>query len=129
MMNNLLKFRAYASGAISTAAGAATSYVTLACEGAASFFAQVLTVSSLSGCTLVFEGRITPSAPWVVLAAYATNGTAKGTAIAVTPALSTLPTNGWVVACQGCAEVRVRATAISGGSLTLGIKVTDATFA
>ncbi len=86
---------------------------------------QVLTAASLGGCTLVFEGRTGVSAPWVILSALATNGTAKGTVIAVTPTLAAVPANGWVVSLNGCIQFRVRVTAISAGSIGLAIRLSD----
>jgi hypothetical protein len=111
------------NGASLAAVNAAT---TVDCEGAASALVQVLSATSLTGCTLVFEGRMSGgSTPWIVLNAVATNGTSKTTAIAVTPTLTGVPTNGWIVSLHGCVEFRVRVSAITTGSLTVGIRITD----
>jgi hypothetical protein len=95
------------------------------CDPAGTALVQVLAASALTGCTLTFEGRISETAPWVVLSAYVTNGTAKGTVIAVTPTLTAVPTNGWLISLNGCIQVRARLSAITGGSITLGMRLSD----
>lgn len=86
---------------------------------------QVLSATALTGCTLVFEGRTSPTAPWVRLTAYVTNATAKGTVIAVTPTLTSVPANGWLISLNGCIEFRVLVSAITGGSIGLAIRLSD----
>ena len=96
------------------------------CGGAATAVVQMLAATALAGATLTFEGRIHATAPWVVLAAYPTNGAAKGTAIAVTPTLTGVPTNGWIVSCNGMEQFRVRLSAVTGGNCRVGIRLSEA---
>jgi len=95
------------------------------CDPNGTALVQVLSASSLAGCTLVFEGRIAADAPWIVLAAYATDAASKATVIAVTPTLTGVPSNGWLVSLNGCVQFRVRVSAITGGNLNLGIRLSD----
>jgi hypothetical protein len=99
--------------------------LTIDCDPAGTALFQVLTAASLTGCTLTFEGRTSESAPWIVLAAYVTNATAKGTVIAVTPALSAVPANGWLISTNGCVQVRARVSAVTTGSIGLAVKLSD----
>lgn len=124
-----MSFRAFNLGLAKTPVALTTANQTLQvdCEGTQSVLVQMLTAVGLTGCTLIFEGRIDANAatPWITLSAYATDSTAKGTTIAVTPALSAVPANGWLVSLNGMAQFRVRITAITGGSLTLGCRLSD----
>ncbi len=95
------------------------------CDPNGTALVQVLTASTLAGCTLVFEGRIAEDIPWIVLGAYPTDAAGKSTVIAATPALAGVPSNGWLVSLNGCVQFRVRVSAITGGSLTLGIRLSD----
>lgn len=95
------------------------------CDPAGTALVQVLATAALTGCTLVFEGRTNPTAPWVICSAYVTNATAKGTVIAVTPALTAVPVNGWLISLNGLIQFRVRVSAITGGSITLAVRLSD----
>ena len=112
----------YAESAPLTAVAQA---LTMDCDPSGTALVQVLAAASLTGCTLTFEGRTSPNAPWIVLAAYATNGTAKGTVIAITPTLTAVPANGWLVSTNGCIQVRARVSAITTGSITLAMRLSD----
>lgn len=95
------------------------------CDPSGTALFQVLTADSLTGCTLVFEGRTSPSNPWITLAAYVTNATSKNTVVAITPALSAVPANGWLISTNGCLQIRARVNAITGGSIGLAVKLSD----
>ena len=86
---------------------------------------QVLSATGLTGCTMVFEGRISESAPWVIMAAYVTNATNKATVVAATPVLAAVPANGWLISLNGFIQFRVRVTAITAGSIGVGIRLSD----
>lgn len=92
---------------------------TVECEGAASVTFVVDSVNAANGIVLTFEGQLTNSGPWVVLAAQATNSTNHTTKLAATAAISTLPTFGWIVPVFGYRKVRARVSARTGGSLTM----------
>ena len=97
----------------------------IACDPSGTALVQVLSTASLAGCTLVFEGRLAEDAPWIVLSGYVTDGTAKQTVVAITPTLTAVPANGWLVSLNGVVQFRVRVSAITGGSLHVGIRLSD----
>lgn len=121
-------YRTLALGYVATPAPltAANQTLEIDCDPAGTALVQVLTAASLTGCTLVFEGRTSITAPWITLAAYVTNATAKGTVIAITPALAAVPANGWLVSLNGVIQFRARVSAITGGSIGLAIRLSDA---
>ena len=120
-------YRTLALGYVATPAPltAANQTLQIDCDPAGTALVQVLTAASLTGCTLVFEGRTSEAAPWITLAAYVTNATAKGTVIAITPTLTAVPANGWLVSLNGVIQFRVRVSAITGGSIGLAIRLSD----
>lgn len=82
-------------------------------------------VNAAAGITLVAEGRISPSDPWLTLNLMPTNTTNYATRIAATAAISTLPTFGWWVPVCGYTEFRVRRTAGTAGSVTVKVALSD----
>ena len=54
-----------------------------------------------------------------------TNDLSPGTPIAITPAISTLPTNGWRVDTQGFITVRLRVSAWTAGSVVVESRLSD----
>lgn len=103
--------------------------VTLDSGGAGSFVAQVIATAPAVGGQLTFEGRINDTAPWVVLSAVGSNGTAKATAMAASAAITTVPAYAWFVQCQGMAQVRARASALTSGTMTVAIRITPQSLA
>lgn len=115
----------YARTPPATPLAAANATLQVDCDPAGTALVQLLSASALTGCTLVFEGRMAPDAPWIILAAYVTNAVAKGTVIAVTPALTAVPANGWLISLNGVTQFRVRVNAITAGSCHVGIRLSD----
>jgi hypothetical protein len=115
----------YASAVLS----AVNATVSLDSGGAGSFVAQVTATAPAVGGVLTFEGRINDTAPWVVLSAIVSNGTSKATAIAASAAITTVPVFAWFVQCQGMAQVRARASALTSGSMTVAIRITPQSLA
>lgn len=107
---------------------AVNAFTSLDCEGAATAVVQVLETTGLTGGVLTFEGRISETAPWVVLTAYPTNGTAKTTVLAATAVMAAVPAFGWVVSVNGMVQVRARLSARTAGSLRVGIKLSDVAY-
>ena len=92
---------------------------------AASLVFAVHSVNAASGITLVLEGQISDDGPWVGMSFQASNATAVGTWITVTPAISTLPTNAWHARVAGYSRVRIRTSARTGGSVILATSLSD----
>lgn len=120
------------SFAVATQAPAATTLAanndvtpTLRVGDAASVLIAPTAVNAAAGITLVAEGRIGPSDPWITLNLMATNTTNYATRLAATAAISTLPTFGWWVPVCGYTEFRVRRTAGTAGSVTVKVALSD----
>lgn len=114
--------RPYAKSASLSAVNAAH---TVAVADAASIMFGVFSVASPNGITLVAEGRMSDSSPWLAAHLIPTNDLTPSTPLSVTPAISALPTNGWRVATQGFSEVRLRVSAVTNGSLVLESRLSD----
>lgn len=120
------------SFAVATQAPAATTLAanndvtpTLRVGGASSVLIAPTAVDAASGITLVAEGRIGPSDPWITINLMETNTTNYASRLAVTAAISALPTFGWFVPVCGYTEFRVRRTAGTAGSVTVRVALSD----
>lgn len=120
------------SFAVATQAFAATTLAanndvtpTLRVGDAASVLIAPIAVDAAAGITLVAEGRIGPSDPWITLSLMATNTTNYATRLAVTAAISALPAFGWWVPACGYTEFRVRRAAGTAGSVTVRVALSD----
>lgn len=89
----------------------------------------VFSVNATVGAQLVAEGRLSDASPWLALHLMPTNDLSPGSPIAQTPVITTLPTNGWRVDTQGMAEVRVRLSALTTGSLVVEIRLSEQAYA
>ena len=107
---------------------AAAQTLQIDCNPNGSAFVQLLTATTLAGFTMVFEGRVSETGPWAILAANVSNTTNRATCIAATPVLTAVPANGWVVGLNGCVQFRVRVTAITGGNCNVGIRLSDTSY-
>jgi hypothetical protein len=96
---------------------------------AASILFCIFSVASASGITFVAEGQLSDDGPWVTAHLMPTPDLTPGTPIAVTPAISTLPTSGWRVDAQGFANVRFRMSARVGGSVVVESRLSNKTYA
>lgn len=85
----------------------------------------VFSVNAAVGAQLVAEGRLSDASPWLALHLMPTNDLTPGSPIAQTPSITTLPTNGWRVDTQGMAEVRVRLSALTTGSLVVETRLSQ----
>lgn len=98
---------------------------TLSVGDAASVLVAPTAVAAAAGITLVAEGRIGPSDPWIILNLMATDTTNYATRLAATAAISALPAFGWWVPVCGYTEFRVRRTAGTAGSVTVRVALSD----
>jgi hypothetical protein len=89
----------------------------------------VFSVNATVGAQLVAEGRLSDASPWLALHLMPTNDLTPGSPIAQTPVITTLPTNGWRVDTQGMAEVRVRLSALTTGSLVVETRLSQQPYA
>lgn len=91
----------------------------------------VFSVNAAVGAQLVAEGRLSDASPWLALHLMLTNDLSpiRGSPIAQTPVITTLPTNGWRVDTQGMAEVRVRLSALTTGSLVVETRLSEQAYA
>lgn len=81
--------------------------------------------ASLAGLTLVPEVQFETGGPWVTKSYHASNATNLFTLVAVTPALTGVPVYAMTIHCAGAVAVRMRASAITGGSCVLAAKPTS----
>lgn len=84
----------------------------------------VLSVNA-ANMQLVAEGQLSDNGPWLLLDVRPTNDTAPTTPLAQTPAITTLPTNGWRANVQGMSKARVRVSAYTAGSLVVETRLSD----
>ncbi len=96
---------------------------------AASAVVCVHSVNAANGITLVAEGQISDDGPWLLMHLMPTNDVTPTLPIAVTPAISTLPTHGWRVDLQGLVNLRVRVSARTGGGVVVATKLCPVAYA
>lgn len=124
--------RSFATANASAASGVGTVLAvngdvtpTLSVGDAASVLIAPTAAAAAAGVTLVAEGRISPSDPWLILNLMPTNTTNYATRLAATAAISALPAFGWWVPVCGYTEFRVRRTAGTAGSVTVRVALSD----
>ena len=98
---------------------------TVAVGDAACVLFAVRSVTGASGITFVAEGQLSDDGPWVTAHLMPTPDLTPSTPIAVTPAISTLPTNAWRVDTQGFSTVRFRMSARTGGSVVVESRLSN----
>lgn len=94
-------------------------------DAASVLVAPTAVANTPTGITLVAEGRISPSDPWITLPLMATNTTNYATRLAVTAVIAALPAFGWWVPVTGINEFRVRRSAGTAGSVTVRCSMSD----
>lgn len=114
---------------VSAALGAVNDAHTVIVGDAACVLFAVNSVASASGITFVAEGQLSDGGPWLTAHLMPTLDLTPGTPLAVTPAISTLPTTGWRVDAQGFSKVRFRMSARVGGSVTVAARLSNKTYA
>lgn len=86
-------------------------------------------VASASGITFVAEGQLSDTGPWVTAHLMPTPDLTPTSPLAVTPAISTLPTTAWRVDTQGFSSVRFRMSARTGGSVVVAARLSNKAYA
>lgn len=90
---------------------------------------SIHSVAAASGITFVAEGQLSDDGPWLTAHLMPTPDLTPGTPIAVTPAISALPTSGWRVDVQGFSSVRFRMSARVGGAVVVAARLSDKAYA
>lgn len=102
---------------------------TVAVGDSACVMFSIHSVASASGITFVGEGQCSDDGPWITAHLMPTPDLTPNTPIAVTPAISTLPTNAWRVDVQGFSTVRFRMSARTGGAVVVASRLSDKAYA
>lgn len=90
---------------------------------------SVFSVASANGITFVAEGQLSDDGPWLTAHLMPTPDLTPGTPIAVTPAISTLPTTGWRVDTQGFSTIRFRMSARVAGAVVVESRLSNKSYA
>lgn len=91
----------------------------------------VVCVHSVNAANLVLsvQGRISDDGPWLAMHMMPTNDLTPGTPIATTPAITTLPTQGWRVDLQGFSQFQVIVSSYTAGSVVVATSLCEEAYA
>jgi hypothetical protein len=106
----------------SPALAAVNNALTINVQDAAHLTFTVFSGSAATGITLVAEGQLSDTGPWVLLNMRQTDAASS---ISVTAALSGQNAHGWRVNTAGLLNVRMRVTAVTTGSIILEARLSD----
>lgn len=116
-MSNAVRRGLSASGTLAAVNDAVTMYPG---SDTAYFKAAMLSASSLTGFTFVVEVQMSEGGPWFTQSMYPSNATAL-TKIAVSPTLTGVPANLWVIPAGTVKGIRIRCTGRTTGSAVMAI--------